>query len=327
MLDLAARFPTFARLARPAGIAWRWWAGELRGVPGALRWPGGGRLPVLRTGADGMAPAGARAGGRVVELRLPAGCALSKTVLLPAVAEEDLRAVVAFEMDRETPFRAEAVRFDARVVGRAERQIRVALTVVPRALAAHALEAAARRGLTVARLTVDGPEGAVIDLTDPAERPAKHRTPRLLPALVAVLALAGAAVPPLANLWHAERLDARIAALQERAGLALRLRAELDRRSGAATALDARKERSPLALAVLAELSARLPDGAWLDQIRLSGAELHLSGHALAAAELIALLDESPVLSAVRFETGVVQDPIHKRERFQIAATVEGRAR
>jgi general secretion pathway protein L len=326
MIDLAAQFPTFVRLARPMAAAWRWWSGEMRTLFAALPWTAGRRSPVVRVGVDGALPDDAPAGGRAVELRLPAAVALSKTVTLPAVAEENLRGVLAFEMDRETPFRAEDVRFAARVTGRADRQIRVTLTVVPRPPAARALEAAARRGLVVARLTVEAADGTVVDLTDPAERPAARRTSRLLPALVGVLALAVAVVPPLMSLWRAEQLDARIAALQERAGLALRLRAELDRRSGAASSLDVRKARTTLALAVLAELSVRLPDGVWLDQVRLSGAELRLSGYAPAAAELIAVLDDSPLLSAVRFETGVVQDPVHRRERFQIAATVEGRA-
>ena len=45
----------------------------------------------------------------LVCLHLPAGLALRKIIDLPAAAEENLLQVLAFEMDRLTPFAAEAV--------------------------------------------------------------------------------------------------------------------------------------------------------------------------------------------------------------------------
>lgn len=325
MMDLAAQFPTFARLVRGTAAGWRWWTGQLAGMlPGAGSF-GTGRPVTAVVRADGTI-ADPPPAGRPVELRLPAAAALRKAVTLPAAAEDTLREVLAFEMDRETPFRAEAVRFDARILVRQERQIQVDLLVVPRALADAALASAARQRLTVARLTVEAPDAAAFDLRDAADRPPVARPSRLLAALAAVLAVAVLATPPLLNRWRADRLDALIVPVQERAGLAFRLRDELDRRSGAASALDVRKAERPLALAVLAEVSAGLPDGVWLDQFRLSGPDLRLSGFAPAAAELIPLIDGLPLLEKVRFETGVVQDPMRKRERFQIGAAVAGPA-
>ncbi|MGQ9369546.1 PilN domain-containing protein [Azospirillum sp. ST 5-10] len=321
MADLAARFPTFVRIARPVAAAARWWLAEMAALLAGVA--GGRSMPLVALAADGALPADLPPAGRAVELRLPAAWALAKTVTLPAAAEANLREVLAFEMDRETPFRAADVHVHARVAGRAGRQIRVALVVVPRAMAARAVAAVSGRGLAVERLSVEAPDG-IADLSDPADRPPRRRGSRLLPLLAGGLALAVLAVPPLLNVWRAGRLDARIDALGERAALALRLQEELERRRGAASDLDARKAAAPLALAVVAELSARLPDGVWLDELRLAAGEAHLTGYAPAAAELIALLDASPLLEGVRFETAVVQDPVRRRERFRIAAALTG---
>src|SRR6185312_16665698 len=59
---------------------------------------------------------------------------LRRTIALPAAAEDNLRQVLAFEMDRQTPFKADQVYFDYRVRARAaaDRNLQVELTVVPR---------------------------------------------------------------------------------------------------------------------------------------------------------------------------------------------------
>src|SRR5690606_22651989 len=56
------------------------------------------------------------------------------TLNLPAAAEENLRQVLAFEMDRQTPFKADQVYFDSRVLGHDAngRTARVELVLIPR---------------------------------------------------------------------------------------------------------------------------------------------------------------------------------------------------
>lgn len=344
MSGLAAQFPTLARLARPLIPAWRWWTGELAALLPRAAMPGRARPVAVLVGPDSLVldardplavrlplplPADAALpglAGRPVELRVTAGAALRTTLRLPAAAAGNLRQVVAFEMDRETPFTADEVRFDARVAGREGRHLLVDLLIVPKSLAGQAMAAAARLRLPVERLTVDGADAAAFDLRTPAERPAAHRPSRLLLGLAVALGIAVLAAPPLLALWRAERLEGLIAAVQPRAELAQRLRSELDRRSGAASALDAAKRQTPSALALLAELSERLPDGVWLDQVRVAQGEVRLTGYAPNAAALIALLEDSPLLERVRFESGVTQDPARRRERFQIIAALEGGA-
>ena len=63
---------------------------------------------------------------------LPAGSALQRRLLLPAAAADRLRDVIGFEIDRQTPFSADSVRFDTRVLERRERlSFRSGVLVIP----------------------------------------------------------------------------------------------------------------------------------------------------------------------------------------------------
>ncbi|MDN5782454.1 MAG: general secretion pathway protein GspL, partial [Luteimonas sp.] len=66
-------------------------------------------------------------------LLLPATAGLRRRLAFPAAAAERLRDVVAFEIDRQTPFAVADVHYDARVVSRGGDQIEAELVAVPRA--------------------------------------------------------------------------------------------------------------------------------------------------------------------------------------------------
>ena len=117
-------------------------------------------------------------------LCIPAERVLQRNLTLPAAAEENLRQVLAFEMDRQTPFKADQIYFDSRVTGRdaSGRNLLVELVLLPRAqldqeLAALPAGASALDGVDAWR----GEPGAArrqINLL-PAERRARRRDMRL----------------------------------------------------------------------------------------------------------------------------------------------------
>src|SRR5450759_6024403 len=61
---------------------------------------------------------GSRGSAQSVRLCLDGTQCLSKHIRLPLATEENLREVLGFEMDRHTPFKAEQVYFDYRIVKR-----------------------------------------------------------------------------------------------------------------------------------------------------------------------------------------------------------------
>ncbi|MCW5732012.1 MAG: pilus assembly protein PilM, partial [Alphaproteobacteria bacterium] len=181
--------------AAPFARFLRWWGRELRGLlPGplarllgldpafllveldgetlALSLQDGARRQQAGRLAPGQ-PASPALAGRVVVLRLPANEGLGKTLALPLAAEENLREVLEFEMERQTPFPADQVYFDWRVLERrpAERRLVLRLLVAPRARVEQAL----------ARLAASSLAPQAVDLGGEAAPPLDFN---LLPALV-----------------------------------------------------------------------------------------------------------------------------------------------
>ena len=76
-----------------------------------------------------------------VEVAVPPEKMLVKQIQLPLAAEENLRQVLGFEMQRQTPFRAEQVYFNYRIAARRAQtqQIVVQLSVVPRTVVEQVL--------------------------------------------------------------------------------------------------------------------------------------------------------------------------------------------
>src|SRR5437660_4571002 len=131
-------------------------------------------------GAIGMAGL-PRVAGKTTVLRLGEADVLGKTVSLPLAAERELDQALAFEMDRETPFTAEELYWNHRVVA-ADRQngrLSVRLSLVPKANLDPLLTDLAAVGIRPRRAEIaDGPEkGAYLALNGGVTR--KHANPHL----------------------------------------------------------------------------------------------------------------------------------------------------
>ena len=90
-----------------------------------------------------------RATGRATVLRLGEQDVLGKTVTLPLAAERELDQVLGFEMDRETPFKAEEIYWNRRIE-RTDRQngrLSVRLVLVPKVNLAPLLTALGQSGI------------------------------------------------------------------------------------------------------------------------------------------------------------------------------------
>jgi len=97
-------------------------------------------------------------------LRLGEADVLGKTVSLPLAAERELDQALAFEMDRETPFTAEELYWNHRII-EADRQngrLSVRLSLVPKANLDPLLTDLAAVGIQPTRVEIaDGPDKGV----------------------------------------------------------------------------------------------------------------------------------------------------------------------
>jgi general secretion pathway protein L len=266
--------------------------------------------------------------GIVVEL--PAERVLRRVVDLPLAAAENLREVLSFEMDRHTPFRAQEVAFDFRVLGAdsAAKRMAVDLAVAPLALVQQAAAVLASFGLAADRIAIAGQAGDPTTLnlllpTAHAEAGSFGRKLSLaLGATAVALAIAAACLPLYQEKQLLAAYEAQLAETRAASAEADKLKRQVAAALERARFLVDRRLSTPTAVALLKELTDRLPDDTWLVDLRLEGNRLSLAGFSPSAASLIALLDASPMISETRFESPVIADPRVGRERFSLAAVI-----
>jgi general secretion pathway protein L len=278
-----------------------------------------------------------RAASGHVTLRLPAGQVLRPSVEVPIAAAENLREVLAFEMDRHTPFSSDEVLFDFRVAGSdAELQrLNVEVLVARKRDVDAALALAATMGLSPDRVTgpaadritgVGALEAETFNLLPEAERP---RPSRLLPRLVAAMAVVTLVLAGVTTgLWFEreqatlERLEARVAELRATTGETGRLEEKVAHLLAVSGYLAGQKRNRPQMVEILDEVTRRLPDEHWLISYSFRDGTVRLAGYSDDPSSVLRLLEQSGLFSEARFAAPVTMDPRIGKERFNMVATV-----
>jgi len=280
----------------------------------------------------GMEPGGGAERSRAAEVVycLPVSEVLVRRMDLPLAAQENLREVLAFEMDRQTPFSVGQVYYDFRVLGRDRRHNRldVKLVVAPRQTVDQELARLDRLGYRPDVVSVASDDDQCVGVVNllPPERRSNRRGPgRLnlaLGALVAVLLVAVLGLPLIQKQKAIAALHPQLDAARKEAEAARALRDTTDTLEAQARFLIEKKRASLLVLHVLNEVTRILPDDTWVQRLELRGDELQIFGESKGAALLIPLLESSPLLENVRFRSPVTQVPRGEGERFHVSAVV-----
>jgi general secretion pathway protein L len=274
---------------------------------------------------------GLEAGSTRVEVVVPPEKLLVKQIQLPLAAEENLRQVLGFEMQRQTPFRAEQVYFNFRVLARrpGSQQLDVRLSVVPRTVVESVL------GLLAGWDLVQGPgagassseqgegdDGVFVFVPDDGGQRQSSGLQRVLMAANIVLLVAVIAIPLVQQRQVLDGLRERLAEVRAAATTASNLQQRIDEHEARSRYLFDRKSGRPASVELLEELSRRLPDDTWLFRAEIRDGKVHLQGTSTRASALIAGLEASGFLEDVRFASPVTQDGASGRERFHLSAAI-----
>ena len=278
-------------------------------------------------GAVGMADL-PRAAGRTTVLRLGEADVLGKTVTLPLAAERELDQALVFEMDRETPFTAEELYWNHRIIG-ADRQngrLSVRLSLIPKANLDPLLTDLAAVGIQPRRVEIaDGPDkGCYLPINGDGNR-AHHGAHRLLwpaAACCAALALAAVVTPFIRQELALASLAREIGTAKAAAAEADSLRQEIDRLSGSAGFIESERDKAGRPLVVLAATTRSLPDDTYLTEMELRQRKLTLSGRSAGAARLIGALAGDSEFRNPGFSAPVTRLEALHAELFTINAEV-----
>jgi len=350
------QFQVVAPLRRALGRLWQWWWGEIEPLlPAMMRAALAEReqriiLDCVHGGFTVSHTVAPLSGGllqnnialeecspdifgnaREVLLRLPSDRAIVRTIELPLAAEENLREVLSFEMDRRTPFTADQVYYDYIVTGRdaRSRTLQLELVVAPRKTVDTLIAELAEWQIEPDAVTMQraGDRAPLaINLLPSRARGRKalllDRANTVLASVAALLLIAAIAIPIAQKRALLADLEPTLAAARAEAQSTIALRREVERLAEGSGYLVAKKRAGLKVVATLDEITQLLPDDTWTNQLEISSAGIKLQGQSMAAAALIPLLEGSPMLSNVAFQSPVVRAPSTGQERFQISATL-----
>ena len=265
-----------------------------------------------------------------VALVLPETQVLRRQLLLPLAAAGNLQQVGAYEMDRQTPFRAEQVYYAIRELPAAAPagRFKAELVAVPRSTLDPLLAQLHAAGIAVDAVDMARGSGRLgVNLLPPAQVP--HRAD---PRRRINLALAAAGVLLLVLVlaqWRNNReqalatMQAQVDSMHAEAQQVATLRQQLQDNAGAAGFLVQRKQHSVTMLSVLLDLTQRIPDTSWLERLSVDNTgQIGFQGQSKRAVQLVDALKGSRLIRDANFQGSIQPDPATGKDRFYMVAQI-----
>lgn len=259
-----------------------------------------------------------------VMIRVPPNELLTRTVTLPAAASENLREVIAFEMNRYTPFTEQDVYFDYRPLPtpHGDPRLHLQLTIVRRVLVDPVLRALPAWNLDVGGGVVRpdlGGDGMLLRLAPATAAKKGGRVLRkLLWATNAALAAAVLVIPFVQQEETIAALEEQVATARAEAESADALYRRFDQLRAQRSFLVDRKRNGLAVVTILAEITAALPDTTWVQQLEVKSDKVLVRGTSAKSSELIRIIEESPLFRRATFDAPVTRNPSTGDEHFRL---------
>ncbi|QFU76705.1 general secretion pathway protein GspL [Halioglobus maricola] len=259
---------------------------------------------------------------------LPEDLVLSRLLRLPLAVESDLPAVVALEVNANSPFSADDTGYGWRVIERGEQQLKVVLVIVSRSAAmTYVAQEYGSHDPLAQELWVDS-EGAKVVVEGFGEGQRRERYKRRLvrvasmlggAALVVLVAIAASAGLKKVELGNVEEIAQRT---QMETAEASRMRAELSQANEAIAEINTLQQDHPSPHLELARLTSLLSDDAFIERFSMSGTEIDLRGRATDASSLMQVLTEQADYGRVSAASPIRRVPGQDKEQFHLKITM-----
>lgn len=270
---------------------------------------------------------GQGAGRGPIILCTPDNLLLKKRLAFPKAAAGSLRQVLAFEMNRRTPFSAEQVYFDYRLDPEGDRadKIQLELYLAPKKKLDTWLALLSRWGVTPDAIRpAREARDAALNLIPPEARPGRQRgADRILLWLagaIFVLSVMALYAPVINQQRHIASLEAGIATHRTAAQQLQALRQEHARLLAEARFLTDKRGAEPPGLELLREITRIMPADTWLMRLVMEAGELQLIGESGNAAALIPILEASAYFDNAGFRSPITRNTASGKDRFHMAA-------
>ncbi len=262
------------------------------------------------------------------DVLLPEDVILKTQVVMPLAAEVNLRQALAYEMDKHTPFTADQVFYNWRVVSRDREagQLHFELYVTPRGPVEDQLELLQKLGLAPTGVDVATTEGPLhINLLPEELRyhvvNQRVRTNWMLAAATVLLLVFVMAQSLWLRQHQVDEINEAIDSVRSEALAVQQIRKQIEDASEAAGFLQGRKVYNHYKSEVLAELTRILPQDTFLDRLSMHAETTQMQGKSDNAQSLIELVNASPYFENASFRGPTRMDSRSRKEIFDLNAT------
>lgn len=263
---------------------------------------------------------------RHLVLRLPPTAVLRKRLSFPPAARSHLDSLLAFELERETPFARDELYWSYTVCGArgTTGRIDIDLVICPRSAVDPVLRLMRDAGLHPDAIEFESADEETMVLPLDANRRGEGgRSLKAMAALAGVLAIVAVATPFVRQQRAISSADAAIATLTKEAEEAGKLRQSVDRAESAATYLAKMHRRFGSPLETMAETTRLLQDDTYLTSVDLRDGKLTITGRAPSTARIVDALSNSTLFGEPSFQSPVVENGGSDLESFTISVTLK----
>lgn len=269
-----------------------------------------------------------------VIFRLTREYAIQKELSLPTAAKENLYQVVAYELPRYSPFKAEHAYFAVKPLDVVNEpgQIRVMLILTSREVLDAFFGDLNTFGMIPKFVDYEGIPNDLGEIEDhynllpEALRGKIDKRAELahgsLVGLVILLILTVLALPVWFEYRTVNTLQEKIKGIEKEAKSIKALQVEVDALVDETQQLINKKTEKPPIVDVLNTLSKLITDDTWLGYSQYASGQLQMQGESPAASTLISVLEEADFFANAKFVSPVTRDNVTKLERFQITVDI-----
>jgi len=270
--------------------------------------------------------------GTALNIQINSTEVLTRQVSLPASTEENLYAVIQYEMDRYTPFKKEDVYFDYRIEERdKERQtIKVLLIVVRKEILDSVISSMQSSHVHLRNIDIvntHNPEQTLNNVNLLREhsdigKSKKLSNKWLLATALGLLLLTGL-TPIVMNYFQIHKLNSELKSLEGTVTKVKQLQNEYTKMQDQVGYLINIKDKNPSIVEMLDLLTKVIPDHTYVQRFSFEGGLLSIQGLSASASDLIAIIDQTGLFNDIRFAAPVTQSGENNLERYSISAHIK----
>jgi general secretion pathway protein L len=265
-----------------------------------------------------------------VAIELAEDSLLRRSLVLPRLAEEEVRQAVELDVRAASPFPEDEVVWGFE--GDRGERLQVDIAMTSRQVVERQVEASRPRlGEAVPEVWTGGERPIVIPGYGEAARLARARRMRLalfaLLALMAALLTALAVTPTLQLRSQALQAASKGDELSQAVKPQVQMRDELARLSEQIAVLGKASDQRQDVVALIDQITRQLPDDTVLNRLEIAGGTIRISGQSDNAAQLLQTLGANPAFREVKAPAGIVRAPAGSKEGFTIEFRVGGEAK